>query len=85
MSSDHNDICLQSGFSANDDAETNALDGWIDHNLLTGVREDLSTNYSLELDFQEIEDMMSEEGITFGYEGDYSVADLIFDSLQEDV
>ena len=82
--SDHNDICQESGFTANQDAETNAMAGWIDNSLLTGVIEELSANYSINLDNQEIQDIMEDEGISFGYEGEYSVADLIFDSMREE-
>lgn len=82
MISDHNDICQQTGFTANQDAETSAMAGWVDSSLLAGVREELTSNYGLELSFQEIEDLMEEHGISFGYEREYSVADLIFDSLQ---
>ena len=82
--SDHNDICQESGFTANDDAETNTMAGWIDSSLLTGVVEELSSNYSINLDHKEIQDVMEEEGIDFGYEGQYSVADLIFESMKEE-
>lgn len=83
MPSDHNDVFQQTGFTANEDTELSSMAGWIDSTLLSGVREELSTNYGLELDFQEIQDIMLEEGIDFGYEVDYSVSDLIWDSLQE--
>lgn len=82
--SDHNDICQESGFTANQDAETNAMAGWIDNSLLTGVIEELSANYGINLDNQEVQDIMEDEGISFGYEGEYSVADLIFDSMREE-
>ena len=84
MISDWNEVCQETGFDANTEAEESSMLGWIDGNMLAGVREELSTNYNLELDYQEIEDLMEDNGITFGYEGEYSVADLIYDSLQED-
>ena len=83
MISDWNDVCQETGFDANTEATESSMLGWIDGSLLAGVRDELSTNYNLELEYKEIEDLMEEHGITFGYEGDYSVADLIWDSLQE--
>jgi len=79
--SDHNDVCLQSGFSANDDAEMSLMEGWIDSSLLSGVKDELSAIYNIQLDSQEIQEIMEAEGIDFGYENEYSVADLIYESL----
>jgi len=79
--SDHNDVCLQSGFSANDDAEMSLMEGWIDSSLLSGVKDELSAIYNIQLDSQEIQEIMEAEGINFGYEREYSVADLIYESL----
>lgn len=84
MASQHNSICEETGFTANDDAEYNAMAGWMDATLLSGVREELNFNHDVDLEYGEIEAIMAEEGIDFGYEGDLSVADLIWDSLETD-
>ena len=82
--SDFRDVCEETGFTANKDAEQNSMMSWIDSKLISGVKEELASNYNIELEQTEILDLMEEHGIDFGLEGDYSVADLIFESLQED-
>ena len=81
MSSDYNDICMDTGFTANDDAESNSMSAWIDKTLVTEVMEDLLEYHNIALEYDEIIDIMEQEGINFGYERDMSVADLIWDSF----
>ena len=83
MSSEYNSVLSETGHNVQDDAATNVMAGWIDKSLMSGVQQELHTNYGLRLEFPEIKDLMEEHGIDFGYEGHYTVADLIWDSLQK--
>jgi hypothetical protein len=84
MASHYNDVMNSMGSSVQEDAAIEVMAGWIDKSLLKGVQDELTNNYQLKLEFQEISDIMEEEGIDFGYYSEYSVADLIWESLQED-
>ena len=48
--------------------------------MLKDIRESLSQDYGLILDYQEIQDIMYDTGIDFGYEDEYSIADLIWEA-----
>lgn len=57
------------------------MSAWIDKTLVTEVMEDLLEYHNIALEYDEIIDIMEQEGINFGYERDMSVADLIWDSF----
>jgi hypothetical protein len=69
------------GTTPNEDAELETIGSWVDTVLLKDVRETLSQDYGVLLDYQEIQDIMYDSGIDFGYETEYSVADLIWESM----
>lgn len=83
MASEYNDVMSTIGSTVQEDAESNTMAGWIDKTLYQGVQSELASSYNLKLESQEIADVMEEHGIDFGRNGDYSVADLIWESIQE--
>ena len=84
MPSDIADVLAQTGLTPNDDNQDNALLSQIDIDLLLEVQEDLKDDYDIALSFEEIVHIMEAKGIDFGFEGNYTVAELIYDSLEED-
>ena len=80
MSSDYLDICYMTGTTPNEDVESETIGSWIDTVMLKDIRESLSQDYGLILDYQEIQDIMYDTGIDFGYEDEYSIADLIWEA-----
>jgi hypothetical protein len=84
MASEYNDVMSTIGSTVQEDAESNTMAGWIDKSLLKGVQDELKSTYDLSLEFTEILDMMEEHGIDFGRNDvDYSVADLIWESMED--
>ena len=84
MPSQYNDVMSTIGSTVQEDAESNTMAGYIDKSLLMGVQDELHTSYQIRMEFEEILDMMEEHGIDFGRtDVDYSVADLIYEMLEE--
>ena len=81
--SEYNEVMISMGSTVQKDAEIEVMAGWIDKSLLEGVQQELIDTYDLKMQFQEITDIMEEEGIDFGFNTEYSVADLIFESTRE--
>jgi len=83
MASEYNDVMSTIGSNVQEDAESNTMADWIDKTLLTGVQDELKSSYGISLEYSEIMDYMEHYGIDFGFNGDYSVADLIFESMED--
>jgi hypothetical protein len=81
--SEYNEVMISMGSTVQKDAEIEVMAGWVDKSLLEGVQQELIDTYDLKMQFQEITDIMEEEGIDFGFNTEYSVADLIFDTTRE--
>ena len=81
--SEYNEVMISMGSTVQKDAEIEVMAGWIDKSLLEGVQQELIDTYDLKMQFQEITDIMEEEGIDFGFNTEYSVADLVFESTRE--
>ena len=81
--SEYNEVMISMGSTVQKDAEIEVMAGWIDKSLLEGVQQELIDTYDLKMQFQEIADIMEEEGIDFGFNTEYSVADLVFESTRE--
>jgi hypothetical protein len=81
--SEYNEVMISMGSTVQKDAELEVMAGWVDKSLLEGVQQELIDTYDLKMQFQEITDIMEEEGIDFGFNTEYSVADLIFESTRE--
>ena len=85
MTSEYNDVMSTIGSTVQEDAESNTMASWVDSHLFNGVQDELANTYNLKLEFEEIADIMEENGIDFGRtDVNFSVADLIWESLQED-
>lgn len=84
MPSQYNDVMSTIGSNVQEDAESNTMAGYIDSSLLKGVQDELHTSYGIRMEFEGILAMMEEHGIDFGRtDVDYSVADLIYEMLEE--
>ena len=81
MASETTDILAQTGLTPNTNFE---LGGQIDGDLYNEVQEDLKEEYDIDLSHQEIADIMEAQGIDFGFEAGNTVADLVYDALQEE-
>ena len=82
MPSDFTEILAQTGITPNEESKDNVLLGQIDGDLYNEVQDDLLEDYGMTMSFQEITDNMEQYGIGFEYNPNYSVADLIYESLQ---
>ena len=82
MPSDTADVLAQTGLTPN---TSDQLHGQIEKDLFTAVQEELKEEYDIDLSFEEISDIMEDKGIDFLYEGQYTVADLIYDTLAEEL
>ena len=56
--------------------------GEIEGDLFIEIQEDLLEDYGVTMTYQEIVDSMELYGIAFEYSAHYSIADLIYESLQ---